>query len=108
MTRKKPASTPPTPAPNDANSVAQINNITIFTHENTVWLPTDPPRPAPEVLNTNEAMVFLRLPISPRGVRTLRYYQSNGKLKGFRAGKEIMFRLEELRRFVREQEQQEG
>ncbi|MCC6971057.1 MAG: helix-turn-helix domain-containing protein [Phycisphaerales bacterium] len=107
MTRKKPASTPPTPDPNAANSVAQINNITIFTHENTVWLSTDPPRPAPEVMSTAEAMIYLRIPISKRGVRTLRYYQSKGKLKGFRAGKEIVFRLEELRRFVREQEQHE-
>lgn len=78
----------------------------IQAHEGTVWLPTDPPRPCPEILSTEEAMVYLRLPNTKRGVRTMRYYQASGKLKGFRVGKEIKYRLSELQRFAKEQEEE--
>lgn len=86
------------------NDAPDTNRVIIQPHEKTAWLPTNPPRPCPEVLSTAEAMLYLRLPDSKRGVRTLRYYQTSGKLKGFRAGKEIKYRLAELQRFVREQE----
>lgn len=81
-----------------------VNQTIIQPHEKTVWLPTDPPRPCPDILTGDEAAIFLRLGESKRALRTLGYYRASGKLKGLRIGKEIKYRLAELQRFVRDQE----
>lgn len=80
-----------------------INQI-IQPHEKTAWLPTDPPRPAPEVMSAEDAALYLGLGNSNKARQTLEYYRVQGKLKGTRIGREMKYRLAELQRFVREQE----
>lgn len=72
----------------------------------TVWLPTDPPRPAPELLTGEEAAVYLRVDdMADGGLETLRRYRDSGRLKGVQIGRTMKYRLEDLRRFVQEMAQ---
>lgn len=69
-----------------------------------VYLPTDPPRPAPFVLNAEEAATFLRLEgTAAKNLETLSYYRQNGKLRGRLVGRTIVYLLADLIEFVQHQ-----
>lgn len=69
----------------------------------TAWLPTVPPRPAPEIMTPDEAVVYLRLDEgSEGGVLSLDRYRRAGRLVGVKIGKAIRYRRVDLDRFVEE------
>ena len=57
-------------------------------------------RPCPAVLTADEVVVLLRLP----NQNALNYYRSRKMIRGTRLGRFVRFSIEEVRRFVREQE----
>jgi hypothetical protein len=71
----------------------------------THWLPTDPPRPCPDVLTADEAIAYLRLDTtgakSPR--RSLDDYRASGRIRGTRVGSRIMYRRIDLDTFLADQ-----
>jgi hypothetical protein len=66
------------------------------------FLPGTEPRPCPEVLTAEEAVLYLRLNMvdvkDPEG--TLAYYRRRGLLKGTQIGKAVRYRRVELERFL--------
>lgn len=66
-----------------------------------IYLPTDPPRPAGLVLNSEEAGCFLRMkgPIE-KIEQTLLYYRTLGKLTGKVVGTSVVYLLKDLIHFV--------
>lgn len=74
-----------------------------------VWMPTDPPVPAPEVLTVSDVVTFLRL---DRGTtkhpeRTVGYYRRRGLLRGIKLGNDVRFPLGEVLAFVANKVQEE-
>lgn len=65
----------------------------------TEWLPTDPPRPAPPVMTAEEAGLYLRIS-SKDARRTLKHYRDSGLLRGVHIGREIHYRIEDVRKFL--------
>ena len=63
------------------------------------WLPTEPPRPCPDILTAEEAAVYLRLP----GAASVRKFYRDGRIRGRRIGKHIRFKLSDLDAFVEKQ-----
>lgn len=57
-------------------------------------------RPCPAVLTADEVVELLRLPSH----NALNYYRSQKMIRGTRLGRYVRFSIEEVRRFVREQE----
>lgn len=78
----------------------------IMPHKDAVWLPTNPPRLCPDILTAEEAIIYLRLDKSKVNDpnRTLRRYRDEGRLIGCRIGRDIVYRLADLKKFVNEQE----
>ena len=66
------------------------------------YLPTDPPRPCPEVLTEAEAATYLRLDLIDvkDPAATLRYYRDQGLLRATQIGKAVRYRRVELERFL--------
>lgn len=66
------------------------------------WLPTKPPRPCPEVLTADEAILYLRLDTShgKDKKKALLRYRELGLLRGVRIGGRVHYRIEDLRDFV--------
>ena len=66
------------------------------------FLPGPEPRPCPEVLTAEEAVLYLRLNMvdvkDPES--TLAYYRRRGLLKGTQIGKCVRYRRVELERFL--------
>lgn len=56
-------------------------------------------KPAPAVLTAEEAVEFLRLD-GKNPLRTLKYWRDEGELVGFRLGKRVRYRLEDVLSFV--------
>jgi len=69
------------------------------------WLPTDPPRPCPEVLTREEAIVYLRLDKASvkNPERVIDHYRREGRLAGVLIGRRIMFRRVDLDEFLERQ-----
>ena len=67
-----------------------------------VILPTNPPRPCPELLTADEAVVYLRLDTIDTKYpgETLRYYREKGQLRGTQVGKAVFYRRVELDAFL--------
>jgi len=69
----------------------------------TVWLPTDPPRQAPQVLDDAETAILLRL--DKTGVKntakTLEYYRREMGLPARIVGKQMVYLLDEVLEWVR-------
>jgi hypothetical protein len=67
-----------------------------------IWLPTDPPKPCPRLLTEEEAIIYLRLDKTkvkdPH--RTFTKYRERGLIKGYRIGRCVRYRAEDLERFV--------
>lgn len=63
---------------------------------NLVWLPTNPPRPAPFLLTGEEVMLMLRT----KSKRTLKHYVGTGELKARRFGRELRYRLSDVVAFI--------
>lgn len=57
-------------------------------------------RPCPAVLTAEEVVSLLRL----KNENALNYYRERKMIRGTRLGRYIRFSIEEVRRFVREQE----
>lgn len=85
-----PVSTADTPAP-------VVNSFTIT---GVVWLPTNPPKPAPGLLTREEVALFLRLGKGAK--RTIDHYVASGQLKAVQIGKALKFRLEDVQTFVKD------
>lgn len=72
----------------------------------TIWLPTDPPRPCPEVLTEDEAIAYLRLDtLGIDAVRSLKEYRGDGRLRAVRVGRRLMYRRADLERFLDTQQE---
>lgn len=73
----------------------------------TNWLMTDPPRPCPDVLTDEEAVIYLRLDSKGRtraqALKSLEWYRSEGKIKGTRVGKWFVYRRADLEEFLHAQ-----
>lgn len=65
----------------------------------TVYLPTDPPRPAPPILTAEEVCLLCRFEGSKQ-MRTLTYYREKGLLPGIKLGRAVRFRLEDVLKFL--------
>lgn len=69
------------------------------------YFPGEPPRPVPDVLTADEAIRYLRL--DQAGVKdpklTLDRYRRRGLLRGTQISRIVVYLLDELRRFLREQ-----
>ena len=67
-----------------------------------VWLPTDPPRPAPPLLTGDEAILLLRVDKarSKNPKRTLRYLRKERGLRGVPIAGTVMYRLESVMEFI--------
>lgn len=57
-------------------------------------------RPCPAILTADEVVQLLRL----RNRNALNYYRERRMIRGTRLGRHVRFSIEEVRRFVREQE----
>lgn len=69
----------------------------------TAWLPTVPPRPAPDLMTADEAVIYLRLDAGEDGgLTSLTRYRTSGRLKGVKIGRSVKYRLADFRRFVQE------
>ena len=69
----------------------------------TVWMPTDPPRPAPFVMTAEEVAVLLRLDregVKEPGRTVLDSYYRAGLLRGRRLGQSVRFRLPDVLDFI--------
>jgi excisionase family DNA binding protein len=62
-----------------------------------IFLPSG--KPAPAVLTAEEAAEFLRLD-GKNPDRTLKYWRDEGELAGFRLGRRIRYRLEDVLSFL--------
>jgi hypothetical protein len=62
-----------------------------------VFLPDG--RPCPGVMTAEETVQFLRLD-SGDPMRTLKYFRDEGKLCGFRLGRKVRYRLDDVLEFV--------
>ncbi len=84
----RPTDPPPAPAPCHYGTVA--------------ILPTNPPRPCPELLTEDEAISYCRLDLIDikDPAETLRRYRAEGKLRGTQVGKAVRYRRVELERFL--------
>lgn len=67
-----------------------------------VFLPGDPPIPAPELMTEDEAIRYLRLDQTDVDdpSRTLRYYREQGLLRATQVGRCLRYRRVELERFL--------
>lgn len=63
------------------------------------WLPTDPPRPCPEILTEEDAAIYLRLDPATAAY-TLKRYRLDGRLQARRVGKSLVYRRTDLDKFV--------
>lgn len=59
-------------------------------------------KPAPYVMEPEEAATFMRLS-SANPDETLRYYRQQGRLVGTQVGKKVVFQLPDLIEFLRRQ-----
>jgi hypothetical protein len=60
-----------------------------------VWLPTTPPRPAPAIMTEDEVCVMLSIT-----GRCLRAYHDGGRLRGFRCGRTLRWKLTDILAFA--------
>lgn len=61
------------------------------------WLPTDPPRPCPELLTAEEAACYLRLEGTKRTQRlALGHLRKRGVLRGVKVGLSLKYRRQAL------------
>lgn len=71
------------------------------------WLPSEPPRPAPALLTSAEAAVYLRLDVGERdigdAIQSLAYLVAQGRIRPCRVGRHNRFMRAELDRFMAEQ-----
>jgi predicted site-specific integrase-resolvase len=65
-----------------------------------VWLPSNPPRPAPAIMTEED--VCCMLSINPR---TLRQYHDDGKCRGFRCGRSTRWKLVDVLAFADSQKE---
>ncbi len=80
---------------------SQPQNVTLnVTDPNVVWLPTIPPRPAPDLLTTKEVILLLRL--EKGAERTIKHYVATGMLKAVRFGRNNRFRRPDVMKFINE------
>ena len=57
----------------------------------------------PELLNDVEACAFFRMKkTAAQARRTMQHYRDSKKIKGIRIGKQWLYHIDELRRFVAE------
>lgn len=68
-----------------------------------VYFPAPDSAPCPPILTALEVAKLLRIE-SEDPERSVEYYRSQGKLHGFRVGRHIRYRLEEVMRFAQAQE----
>ncbi len=66
------------------------------------WLPSDPPRPCPEVLDEADAALYLRLD-PETATHTLKRYRLDGRLQAKRVGKALVYRRVDLDKFIEDQ-----
>lgn len=85
--------TPPVSTPDTPPAV-----VSSFTITGVVWMPTSPPRPAPDVMTIDDVVIFLRL--GKGGRRTVQHYVNEGELHAARIGKPLKFRLCDVQAFV--------
>lgn len=69
------------------------------TNDAITWFMPDG-RPCPAVLTADEVVVLLRLP----NQNALNYYRGRKMIRGTRLGRYVRFSIDEVRRFIREQE----
>jgi hypothetical protein len=60
-----------------------------------VWLPTDPPRPAPAIMIAEEVCAMLRV-----NTRGLHKYHNDGRLRGFQCGRRLAWKLSDVLAFA--------
>ena len=67
-----------------------------------IWLPTDPPRPCPRLLTEEEAVIYLRLDKTKvrNPHRAFAKYRERGLIKGYRVGRSVRYRPEDLEAFI--------
>ena len=54
----------------------------------------------PELLNEQEAVVFLRLDTEKNPTRTLKYYRDKGQLRAVQIGTNLLYPKQELLKFI--------
>jgi hypothetical protein len=81
----------------------------VFNTPATIWLPTDPPRPASPVLTAAETCLLLRLPVEEgetesSALERLQRYREKGTLRGVQLGKNVRFKLVDVLSFIDQQQ----
>lgn len=75
----------------------------------TSWLATDPPRPCPDVLTDEEAVIYLRLRGPRKSMRqameSLGRYRREGRLRAVRMGQGFVYRKADCDAFLEAQTQ---
>jgi hypothetical protein len=73
------------------------------------WLPTDPPRPCPDLLTAEEAVVFLRLDKSgvKHPTRSFHGYREQGLIRGVMIGRHLLYERRELLKFIERKREQD-
>ena len=78
------------------------------TQDNLIQIPYLPSgKPAPAVLTAEEAVELLRLD-NGDPMRTLKYFRDEGQLCGFRLGRKVRYRLEDVQRFLAQKVEKSG